>query len=684
MNMSIKYKLAISTILLTLAAIVPFSILAYQSISTARESFVEGRFDQLNSIEQIKKSQIENYFKERLGHAKMLAISDDAVHLYEHLAELEIKQNTPSTGAFDVTTPEYKKLWKEHAAYYKDYVKTYGYYDVFIIGAELGHVLFTEAKEADLGSNLAYGPYKDTPLAKLWRKVRDTGQEAFEDFRPYAPSNNEPAAFLGAPLRKDGKVVAVVAMQISIDAINHIMQERTGLGKTGETYLVGPDNLMRSDSYHDPKNHSVKGSFANPENGSVDTEATRQALGGKSGHRIIIDYNGVPVLSSYAPVDIAGTKWAILAEIDEAEVVSESTTAENLLNMVLFISLISGALILAVVLFTGYIIRGLTETMTRAVGTLNDGAKQIAAASQEVASSSQSLANGSSEQAASLEETSSSLEEMASMSRQNSDNAQQADGLMSETKKVVSQANESMGKLKGAMESITKASDDTAKIIKTIDEIAFQTNLLALNAAVEAARAGEAGAGFAVVADEVRNLAMRAAEAAKNTQDLIQENIANIKEGSSLVNTTDQAFGQVAESATKVADLVAEISAASSEQAQGVDQINKAANEMDKVTQQVAANAEEAASASEELSAQSMTMHGVVSELSSMVFGGNGNGNGNGNSKHPLIAKKKRVAKKLLPEAHIASGKTAKPAAEPGQPQKEIPLTELESDFKDF
>ncbi len=228
--------------------------------------------------------------------------------------------------------------------------------------------------------------------------------------------------------------------------------------------------------------------------------------------------------------------------------------------------------------------------------TIDDMRKTVGQTVGESMSIAVRLAEASSEQAAAGEETSSSLEEMSSMTKQNADNANTADNLMKDANQVIGAANNSMGDLTNSMGEISMASEETQKIVKTIDEIAFQTNLLALNAAVEAARAGEAGAGFAVVADEVRNLAMRAADAAKSTADLIEGTVKKIKDGVDLVETTNEGFAKVAESSGKVGDLLGEIAEASKEQAQGIEQINVAVTEMDKVTQQNAAGSEELSS----------------------------------------------------------------------------------------
>ena len=266
-----------------------------------------------------------------------------------------------------------------------------------------------------------------------------------------------------------------------------------------------------------------------------------------------------------------------------------------------------------------FLTRSITKVLNRIVGSLTEGSQQVAAAASQVSSSSQSLAEGATEQAAGLEETSSSLEEMSAMTRQNAENAQQANTLAIEARKAADTGTGSMKKMITAINDIQKSSNETAKIIKVIDEIAFQTNLLALNAAVEAARAGEAGKGFAVVAEEVRNLAMRSAEAAKNTSAMIEESVKNSRNGVDIANEVGEVLEEIVQSVGKTTDLVSEIAAASAEQAQGIDQVNITMAQMDKVTQGNAANAEESASAAEELSAQSEQMDSIVQELAALV-----------------------------------------------------------------
>jgi methyl-accepting chemotaxis protein len=288
----------------------------------------------------------------------------------------------------------------------------------------------------------------------------------------------------------------------------------------------------------------------------------------------------------------------------------------------LYIMLIG--LIVSLTLGTGMAVmltRGIVGPLQQIIASLSSGSGRIRSASERVASGSQILSSGASEQASSLEETSASLEELSSMTNQNRDNAKLADSMASDTRKAVDNSREAMDKLGKAITRIKGSSDETAKIVKTIDEIAFQTNLLALNAAVEAARAGDAGKGFAVVAEEVRNLARRSAEAAKNTATLIEEAQKNAGDGVSVSEEVAKILARIFESTQKLTQVIREVSTASDEQSRGLEHIGTAMSQMDQLTQSNSASAEESASASDELFAQSKELEEMVASLAGLVWG---------------------------------------------------------------
>ena len=255
------------------------------------------------------------------------------------------------------------------------------------------------------------------------------------------------------------------------------------------------------------------------------------------------------------------------------------------------------------------------DSLGDAMNQVTEAVAQVANASGEISNGSQSLAEGSNEQASSLEEVSSSLEEMSSITKQNADNSGQAMILASEASAAAKDGDVTIKRMANAINLIKQSADNTAKIVKSIDEIAFQTNLLALNAAVEAARAGEVGKGFAVVAEEVRNLAMHSADAAQNTADMIEESVKNANEGVKITEEVAVSLGKIVNRTSKVGDLIAEIAAASKEQAQGIEQVNIAVAQLNHVTQSNAANSEESASAAEELSSQAAELANMVNEF---------------------------------------------------------------------
>ncbi|MDJ0623960.1 MAG: methyl-accepting chemotaxis protein [Desulfocapsaceae bacterium] len=516
--------------------------------------------------------------------------------------------------------------------FFGEYIEKYGYYDLFLIHPQ-GEVFYSVTREADYGTNMVNGKYADSGLGQLVRKVLQTKTYGLADFSRYAPSNNDPAAFIAQPVMHKGKVEVIVALQLSLDAINAIMTQREGMGETGETYLCGEDLLMRSDSYLDPQNHTVKASFANPAKGKVDTVAVREALAGKSSTNIIKDYNGNNVLSAYAPLDIGDLHWAIIAEIDESEAFSAVTALEWIM---LVIGLVGTAIIVGfAMLLTGAIVKpvknvvsNLTELaqgegdltarlevksgdeigelalrfnqfvekmqemirdITAGVNTLSSSSTELSAISEQLSSSAESTSGNAATVATAVEEMSSNMQGVSAAMEQSTTNttmvataseemtatiseiAQNAESARSVSSKAVEQA----GTTSEKMVALGEAAQAIGKVTEAITEISEQTNLLALNATIEAARAGEAGKGFAVVANEIKELAKQTAESTLSIRTQIsgiqQSTDSSVKE----IQDITKVINDVNEIIATIATAVEEQTAATQEISNNIAQASQ-------------------------------------------------------------------------------------------------------------
>ncbi len=524
--------------------------------------------------------------------------------------------------------------------FYNKFNNNYGFYDTFLIESN-GHCFFTVEMESDYNTNLLTGKYKDSGLGVVVKDVLKNKKLSFSDFKPYEPSNYDPASFIASPIfNEQNEIELIIAVQLSLDQINEVMTNSSGMLNSAETILVGPDYLMRSDSIKSPETHSVINSFKKPNTGKVDTTATRSVHDrGESGVVFTKDYKKDDTIIAYTPLNVfEDVTYCLNAKVDCKEAFA---SIENMTILIIVIGIIG-----LVIIF--YLAVKLEQPIKKVIDSLSNVTTNVFNSSNNVSLSSKNVASGAAEQAASLEEVSSALEELAAQTQKNAESSRNADVLSKEASDIASDGkkqvsdvsnivNNKLNELTTSISSIRSSTEQTADIIKTIDDIAFQTNILSLNAAVEAARAGAAGKGFAVVAEAVRGLAQRSSEAAKNTAALIKEAQTNTEKGVLVSNEVEAVlkksvqddittiFTKTVNATNKVTELMEEIANSSEEQAKGIEQINESVSQMEDVTQNNSSNADKSANSSSELNKQAETLKSHVETLTSIVISSNKN-----------------------------------------------------------
>jgi methyl-accepting chemotaxis protein len=654
--MNLKHKLLITFLSIALIPTMTVAIIASYISSSALE---KQAFSQLIAVRDIKKSQVEDYFSKRKGDIEIL--SDTVGKMLDFSSRDSLRQSADNNHDF-----------------FEKFISTYGYYDFFLIDKS-GDIFYTVTKEADYQTNLLTGAYNHSGLGTLYKKVSNNKSYAMSDFSRYAPSKNEPAGFIALPYTNIYGVEIVIALQLSINKINHLMQQRSGMGESGESYLIGRDLLMRSDSFLDPEGHSVKASFAgNVANNGVNTEGAKLAISGKSGNKIITDYNGNLVLSAYTPININGIKWALLSEIDVSEAFSP---IYQMYWNIFYIILLGLSFIIVIALLTSKSILqplgGEPTEMQRISETIADGdlmvsftdhnnhssvygamqrmtanlrnviseiihdsnnltnvAMETSALSLQSSTSLQGQKSNIEQVAAAVEEMSVSINEVSQNAANVALSAQSASSSSGQAnikiRGTISDLNNlgtEIRQASGVIQDLEKDTNEIGSVLEVIRGIAEQTNLLALNAAIEAARAGEQGRGFAVVADEVRTLASKTQESTKNIEVMIEKLQKASNDAVNAMVVSQDVCKHTIENTHSVADVISSMNGEIESITQMTELIATAVEEQSCVSTDISKNvtaisdvAYENSASAEQVSASSKDISNIADALNQLTL----------------------------------------------------------------
>ncbi len=642
------------TIMLSSASVIAILLTGFFSVNSAKKVIEEQKFIKLQTVGHLKIIAIKEFLERKFRDLAVLSNSQNVQSAYIKLKDYHDNGGTTTAGAINTQTSRYNEIYAEIDPFFRTYLKAYNFHDLFFICAAHGHVLYSVAGEEDLGTNLSKGKYKDSGLGDLWKKVTETRQPAMVDFSYYEPSK-ENAAFIASPVfNESGAMIAILALQLSTERIDAIMNENTGMGETGETYLVGNDYLMRSDSRFEKESAILKT--------KVETESVKKGLNNEEGYGIIEDYKGTKVLSYYAHLGLderfnTDFEWVLLAEIDEQEAFEGIGALVFRITLIgLFLVVLSSILaFLSSRQFTKPIIelervthalakgdltidinvdtndeighlansyRQMQKNMKLQMEEITEGINVLSSSSSEIMAMVSQLASSSAETATSISQTTTTAEEVkqtveVSNQRANevADSGQRRTLVSIEGKQSVDETIVSMQKIKQQMENIagiviqlSEKSNTIGEIANNVNDLAEQSNLLAVNASIEAAKAGEHGKGFSVVAQEIKNLAQRSKDSTSQIRQIltdIQKEINSavlatengskvIDAGMEQASSTSQVISTLAASVEEAAQANMQIAASNQQQLVGMDQITSAMENIKEASSQASEGIQQA------------------------------------------------------------------------------------------